>query len=250
MAYWLMKSEPDVFSVEDLRKKKIAGWDGVRNYQARNNLRAMRTGDLSLFYHSRTKPPAIAGLMEIVREAYPDPTADEPGWVQVDVKHVKTFKKPLALDEVKKTAGLHEMVLLNNSRLSVQPVTPGQWTILSRLLALALLLLFSQAPAVQAECIYFRTSAKLRQCREVDPSKKPNQNPYQDTSEAGELVESHEGPLVEIVCECEYSLRGSDIRCDLDQTVERTQILGAEKPKEFCRRKHSLCKTVCTDSLP
>src|ERR1035441_780150 len=134
MAYWLMKSEPDVFSIEDLRRKKIAGWDGVRNYQARNNLRAMRRGDRALFYHSSTTPPAVAGLMEIVREAYPDPTAKEPGWVQVDVRHQTTFKKPLSLEEIKHIPSLQTMVLLKNSRLSVQPITPDEWNALLKII--------------------------------------------------------------------------------------------------------------------
>lgn len=127
MAHWLMKSEPDVFSIDDLRRKKVAGWDGVRNYQARNNLRAMRRGDTAFFYHSSTNPPAIVGIMQVVREAYPDPTAKEPGWVQVDVRHVKTFPKLLTLEETKQVPALRNMVLLRNSRLSVQPVTVAEW---------------------------------------------------------------------------------------------------------------------------
>ncbi len=134
MAYWLMKSEPDVFSIEDLRRKNVAGWDGVRNYQARNNLRAMRKGDRALFYHSSTQPPAVVGLMEIVREAYPDPTAKEPGWVQVDVRHRKTFKEPLSLEEIKHIPSLQTMVLLKNSRLSVQPITPVEWNALLKII--------------------------------------------------------------------------------------------------------------------
>jgi predicted RNA-binding protein with PUA-like domain len=134
MAYWLMKSEPDVFSINDLRRKKVAGWDGVRNYQARNNLRAMRRGDQALFYHSSVIPPAVAGLMEIVREAYPDPTAREPGWVQVDVRYLKTFAKPLTLEEIKHIPALKTMVLLKASRLSVQPVAPTEWTALMKIL--------------------------------------------------------------------------------------------------------------------
>jgi predicted RNA-binding protein with PUA-like domain len=134
MAYWLMKSEPDTFSIENLRQKKVAGWDGVRNYQARNNLRAMRIGDKVLFYHSSTIPTAIVGLMDIVREAYPDPTAKEPGWVQVDVRYLKTFTKPLTLEEVKHIPALKTMVLLKASRLSVQPVAPGEWRTLMKIL--------------------------------------------------------------------------------------------------------------------
>ena len=133
MAYWLMKSEPDVFSIEDLRRKKVAGWDGVRNYQARNNMRAMRKGDQVLFHHSSTNPPAVVGLMEVVREAYPDNTAKEPGWVQVDVRYLKTFAKPLTLEEIKHTPSLRSMVLLRNSRLSVQPITPVEWKALQKI---------------------------------------------------------------------------------------------------------------------
>ncbi len=133
MAYWLMKSEPDVFSVEDLRRKGVAGWDGVRNYQARNNLRAMRKGDRAFFYHSSAFPPAIAGEMEIVREAYPDKTADRPGWDQVDVKFVKAFPKPLSLEDIKGNPAFRQMVLVKNSRLSVQPVTPSEWEAVLRL---------------------------------------------------------------------------------------------------------------------
>jgi predicted RNA-binding protein with PUA-like domain len=132
MAYWLMKSEPDTFSIEDLRRKNVAGWDGVRNYQARNNLRAMRQGDLAFFYHSSTKIPAIVGVMEIVREAYPDPTTKEKGWVQVDVRYQKTFPQPLSLDDIKATPALQTMVLVKSSRLSVQPITTGEWTLLMK----------------------------------------------------------------------------------------------------------------------
>ena len=127
MSYWLMKSEPDVFSVDDLRRKGVAGWDGVRNYQARNNLRAMRKGDLAFFYHSNAAPPAIVGLMEIVKEAYPDPTANRPGWDQVDVRFVKAFSQPLSLADIKSNPALKDMVLVKNSRLSVQPVTAAEW---------------------------------------------------------------------------------------------------------------------------
>jgi predicted RNA-binding protein with PUA-like domain len=134
MAYWLMKSEPDTFSIDDLHRKGVAGWDGVRNYQARNNLRAMRKGDLSFFYHSSTKVPAIVGLMEIAREAYPDHTVKEPGWVQVDVRFKKAFTKPISLEEIRKISSLRSMVLVRASRLSVQPVTPTEYkTLIDRL---------------------------------------------------------------------------------------------------------------------
>jgi len=87
----------------------------------------MRIGDTALFFHSSTSPPAIAGLMDIVREAYPDPTAQKPGWVQVDVRYQKTFPKPLALTEIKKNPALQNMVLVKNTRLSVQPITDAEW---------------------------------------------------------------------------------------------------------------------------
>jgi predicted RNA-binding protein with PUA-like domain len=134
MAYWLMKSEPDVFSIDRLRRENVAGWDGVRNYQARNNLRAMKVADYALFFHSSTKVPAIVGLMKIVREAYPDPSAEKAGWVQVDVQFVKKFAKELSLEEVKARPKLANMVLVKNSRLSVQPITPAEWKILQDIL--------------------------------------------------------------------------------------------------------------------
>jgi predicted RNA-binding protein with PUA-like domain len=148
MHYWLMKSEPEAFSIEDLRKQKVAGWDGVRNYQARNYLRYMRKGDLALFYHSSAKPSAIAGVAEIVREAYPDPTqfdpksvhydpASTPGsarWDQVDVRFVKAFARPLSLEAIRGIPVLRDMVLLKRGRLSVQPVTPFEWRVLEKVL--------------------------------------------------------------------------------------------------------------------
>lgn len=250
MAYWLMKSEPDVFSIEDLRRKSVAGWDGVRNYQARNNLRAMRKGDLALFFHSNAKPPAVAGLMEIVREAYPDPTADKPGWDQVDVQYRQTFAAPLPLEEIRNVPELSEMVLVKNSRLSVQPVREAEWRYLAKRLAMALAVLLVLAPRSWAACAYFRTDVKMRTCEVVDPKKMAAQNPYQDDSEAAVLLETQEGPLVEVSCDCDYSLRGSDVRCDLDQTIERRSLMSAEKPKELCRQKKSLCKKICPNNLP
>lgn len=141
---WLMKSEPDVFSIDDLRRKGTSGWDGVRNYQARNFLRAMRRGDRAFFYHSNSKPPALVGLMEVVREAYPDPTQfdrksdyfepaatpQKPRWDQVDVKFVKKFSRSLCADEIRQFPILQNMVLLKNSRLSVQPVTAEEFAFL------------------------------------------------------------------------------------------------------------------------
>ena len=142
--YWLMKSEPSVFSIEDLARapKRTTAWDGVRNYQARNFMRAMNTGDQVLFYHSNADPPAIVGVAEVVRTAYPDPTQFErghahydpasdpanPRWDLVDIRHVETFQTPLGLDSLRRESALKGMVLLQKgSRLSVQPVTAAQW---------------------------------------------------------------------------------------------------------------------------
>jgi predicted RNA-binding protein with PUA-like domain len=141
MRYWLMKSEPNVFSIDDLKQQKVAGWDGVRNYQARNFLREMKKGDLAFFYHSSTSHPAVAGIVEIVREAYPDPTQfdrhhdsfdsgsthDRPRWDQVDVRFVERFDTPLLLDDIRRIPALATMLLLRHSRLSVQPVTADEW---------------------------------------------------------------------------------------------------------------------------
>ena len=143
--YWLMKSEPDVFSIEDLARapKQTTGWDGVRNYQARNLLRdEINVGDGVLFYHSSADPPAVAGTAEVVRAGYPDPTqfdpksdhfdpdarADQPRWYGVDIKHAQTFARPVPLPVLRDTPALRDMVLLRKgSRLSVQPVAADEW---------------------------------------------------------------------------------------------------------------------------
>ena len=129
--YWLLKSEPDVFSWEMCKARGKAGepWTGVRNYLARNNMRAMRLGDLGFFYHSN-EGREIVGIVEVIREAYPDPTAEagEP-WVVVDIKAVKPLKTPVSLEAVKQEPKLAEMALLKLSRLSVQPVTDAEWAI-------------------------------------------------------------------------------------------------------------------------
>ena len=134
MAYWLMKSEPDVFGIDELARRGTAGWDGVRNYQARNFMRAMKKGDQALFYHSNAEPPGVAGLMEVAREAYPDDsTKGEPAgrWSQVDVRFVEKFPRFLSLDELRAMKGLGGMVLLRKgSRLSVQPVTRAEWSVI------------------------------------------------------------------------------------------------------------------------
>jgi predicted RNA-binding protein with PUA-like domain len=146
--YWLIKSEPDTFSFDDLaaRPNGTTGWDGVRNYQARNHMRdGMKKGDLVFFYHSSSDPAQIVGVARVVKEAYPDPTAldpkhdhydpkskaDAPTWMQVDVKAVEKLKRPLPLAELRQTKGLEKMVLLQKgSRLSVQPVSPAEWDII------------------------------------------------------------------------------------------------------------------------
>ena len=142
MAYWLMKSEPDELSIEGLGRLGETRWDGVRNYQARNFLRAMSVGDTFFFYHSSCPQPGIAGIARITRAAYPDPTALDPEspyhdpkataeknpWSAVDVAHVQTLPKVLELGWRKQQAALAELPLVQKgSRLSVMPVTPEQW---------------------------------------------------------------------------------------------------------------------------
>ncbi len=129
MAYWLIKSEPGTYSIDQMKKDKQTFWSGVRNYQARNNLRAMKKGDLCLFYHSVTAP-SVVGLVEVVKEAYQDPTTEEIAWVAVDVLYKETFKNPIALETVKQTKALAEMALLKSSRLSVQPVKKEEFELI------------------------------------------------------------------------------------------------------------------------
>jgi predicted RNA-binding protein with PUA-like domain len=128
MNYWLFKSEPDVFSFDDLKAKGKAGsqWDGVRNYQARNNMRAMQIGDLGFFYHSNAGKDVV-GIVEVCGLAHPDSTTDDPRWECVDVRTVKAVPTPPNLDQIKANPKLKDMVLVNNSRLSVQPVSPAEW---------------------------------------------------------------------------------------------------------------------------
>lgn len=144
MKYWLMKTEPDTFSFDDLVKKndQTAMWDGVRNYQARNNMRAMKLKDRAFIYHSSCKVPAIAGIATIVVESYPDPTALDPKhdgydekaakkgdnpWSVVDVKAFKRAAEPIPLSDLRGYKELKKMVLVNPGRLSVQPVTSEEW---------------------------------------------------------------------------------------------------------------------------
>ncbi len=127
-----MKVEPDVFSIQDLARapKKTTFWDGVRNYQARNFMRdQMQIGDGVLYYHSNAEPSGIAGTATIARAGSPDPSDEElpPRWYGVEVKLKKIFPRLLALDELRRLPALKNMVLFKASRLSVQPVTPGEW---------------------------------------------------------------------------------------------------------------------------
>lgn len=134
MAFWLFKSEPDVFGWDHLTTKGDAGeeWSGVRNYQARNNMRAMQVGDLGFFYHSNIGK-AVVGIMEVIRESAPDSTTDDPRWDCVWVRAHTPFARPVTLETCKVEPGLENMVLVNNSRLSVQPVTDNEWRIICRL---------------------------------------------------------------------------------------------------------------------
>jgi predicted RNA-binding protein with PUA-like domain len=122
MAHWLIKSEPDTYSFDQLVKDKKTRWDGVRNFTARNNLRAMKKGDLALFYHSN-EGKEVVGVAEVVREHYPDPTADGKDFSAVDFAPVKAFAAPVTLAEIRATPKLADMVLLKQGRLSVSPVT-------------------------------------------------------------------------------------------------------------------------------
>lgn len=134
MNYWLFKSEPDTWSWDQQVAKGAAGeeWHGVRNYQARNNMRAMKVGDLGFFYHSNIGKEVV-GIVEVSAESAPDSTTDDPRWDCVHIRAVRPFARPVTLDTCKVEPGLEQMVLVNNSRLSVQPVTPDEWQIICRL---------------------------------------------------------------------------------------------------------------------
>jgi predicted RNA-binding protein with PUA-like domain len=147
--YWLMKSEPNVYSIDDLKRDGSTCWDGVRNYQARNIMRdEMKLGDRVFFYHSNVKPMGIYGVAEVVREGYADDTAfdpddphydaksdpNNPTWMMVDIGYVGTFQTPVTLDTLKQTPGLEQMkVIQRGSRLSVQPVSAAEWDIVMAL---------------------------------------------------------------------------------------------------------------------
>lgn len=126
MNYWLLKSEPFVYSFDQLLSDGTGTWDGVRNYQARNYLRAMKLGDLALFYHSN-EGLEVVGIVEITKEAFSDPTFDGDKWSAIEVCPVIKLVNPVTLADIKKTAELQDMVLVNNTRLSVQPVKSSEW---------------------------------------------------------------------------------------------------------------------------
>lgn len=128
MNYWLLKSDPKTYSWAALLKEKTTRWDGVRNYAARNHLRAIKKGDLALFYHSSEL--VITGIAEIVKEHYVDPTASEDIWSAVDIKAHKTFKTPVTLEQIKSDKRLKNMLLLKIGRLSVMPVTGNEFHII------------------------------------------------------------------------------------------------------------------------
>ncbi|MEL6169532.1 MAG: EVE domain-containing protein [Pseudomonadota bacterium] len=134
MRYWLFKSEPNVWSWDDQVDKGLEGqeWDGVRNYQARNNMREMALGDRGFFYHSQTEK-AVVGLVEVVATAHPDSTTDDERWECVDIRALDPFPRPVTLDMCKAEPSLANMVLVNNTRLSVQPVTEDEFRVVCEL---------------------------------------------------------------------------------------------------------------------
>lgn len=132
MAYWLIKSEPFKYSWEQFEKDKSTFWDGVRNYAARNHLRAMKKGDQAFWYHSN-EGLEIVGIAKVIKEAYPDPTADDETWSAVDFAPFKKLKKPVGLALIKTDKRLANMALVRLGRLSVQPVTDEEWKIIMEL---------------------------------------------------------------------------------------------------------------------
>ena len=146
MAYWLMKSEPDVYGIDDLKRDKLEPWDGIRNYQVRNMFRdQMKVGDLAFFYHSNCKPPAVVGIMTIASEAYPDHTQfdpksryydaksdkESPRWLLVDVKYKRKLKREITLQELKENKELEDFRLnQKGNRLSVIPVKKSEWELI------------------------------------------------------------------------------------------------------------------------
>jgi len=146
--YWLVKSEPNVYSIDDLARDGTTHWEGVRNYQARNFMRdQMKNGDLVLYYHSNTKCPGVVGTAQVVRESYPDFTSFDPGsryhdpkstpdsprWFMVDIGFLEKFPEPVTLEGIKKNDSLQDMVLVKSGRLSVQPVKPEEYEVIVEL---------------------------------------------------------------------------------------------------------------------
>jgi len=129
MPYWLVKSEPHKYPWEQLLKDGRTCWDGVRNYQARNNLQAMKKGDAVLFYHSN-EGLAVVGIARVVKEAYPDPTTDDSRWIAVDIEPVETLEKPILLSTMKTDPRLQNIALINQARLSVMPLTKEEFTVI------------------------------------------------------------------------------------------------------------------------
>ncbi len=148
--YWLMKSEPDVYSIEDLERDGSTCWEGVRNYRARNNMRAMKVGDGVLYYHSNAKPPGVVGIARVCKEAYPDHFAfdkkskhfdaksdpENPRWFMVDLEFVSKVDEPLGLPEIKADPELADMELVRYGRLSVQSVKPEEFRYVKKLAGL------------------------------------------------------------------------------------------------------------------
>ena len=146
MAYWLMKSEPDAYGIDDLKRDRREPWDGIRNYQARNMMRDdMKVGDKAFFYHSNCKEPGVVGIMKIASKPYPDPTQfdpdskyydsksdpENPRWILVDVQYVKKLKRTITLAEIKAHPGLDDMILTRKgNRLSIMPVSDEHWDII------------------------------------------------------------------------------------------------------------------------
>ena len=132
MKYWLLKSEPDAWSWDNQVKEGASMWDGVRNYQARNNLKEMKKNDLCFFYHSVTER-SIVGIVKVVKEYYPDPTDKTGRFVVVDVKATKKLKNPVSLDEIKQNSKLKDIALVKQSRLSVMPLKKTEWEIIIKM---------------------------------------------------------------------------------------------------------------------
>jgi predicted RNA-binding protein with PUA-like domain len=179
---WLLKTEPDMFSIDDLKRKGRAPWDGVRNFSARSRLRKMIVGELALVYHSSTKPTAVVGIARVCREAYPDPSQHDPKseyydeksdpanprWSMVDVEYVAHLPRAVTLEEIKQEPALKQMVLLRQPRLSVQEVTRGE---LERLVAMGGGVL-PEAGAVETNAAPTRKPAARAKPTKAKPAKK------------------------------------------------------------------------------